>query len=175
VPQLRITRLGRSEVVNVINLRWARRAWVERTADGAYARTTPGRDLGSIADYGEIETSDLDRFKYDFVTSETMAQSLNAFELERNALPDARRIKVVTPLTKLAVIEGDVMDFGLGGEPFGPTPTSPFGSSPSEVFGGGAGPQTGDEFDGLVPGNPFEVEAKTQRADMSLEFVLREL
>lgn len=69
------------DVINRINLRYDR-DWT-KTGDEAYRQISSGSSAGSISDYGEQERPEL--FRFDFVTSAVMADSLRDFYLGRYA------------------------------------------------------------------------------------------
>jgi len=174
---LKSTRLGRAEVVNVVNLKWQRRPWIDLGADSAFARTLRRQDDASVGIYQELELSD-GLFDMEFTATEEMALANVLFFLARLAMPDPLRVAVTLPLTFLDVVEDDVLEFDLsgadgtvaGGSLYGGPSATPNAYGDEEVYGGDT-----DTFDGMVPGTLFQVEARTLKSDLSLDLVLREL
>lgn len=163
-PALKIERLGIENVVNAIDLRWARRAWIE-SGEEAYARTTSDQDDDSVELYKRLTREDL--FNFDFVADEPTALALVQFYLARLAKPEKLKVTVTLCASFLDVEKDDLLAFDVGFSVYG---EGTFGDFPT-VYGG-----EDDMFDDLVPASIFQVEGKKIKPDdLTVEFTLREL
>jgi hypothetical protein len=164
MPDFEIQRVQVEEIINTIDLQWARRA--AESGSTAYGSVLHRREEASIGRFKELARPEL--FQFDFVTSEAMASDSADFYLARFSSP-ARRRAVCRTVLPFADLEGDdVVAFNLI------NPAGPSGAFPINLTAGL--PNQADAFDGLDGGQFFEVESITKRtSDFTLEIVGREL
>jgi hypothetical protein len=164
-PKVNIERFGMDGVINSIDLKWDRKAWLQVNDPQAYARITSGQDVASVTKYTELTREDL--FNFNFIHDEESAIALVAFYLSRYGTPNKALVTLTLVAPFLDIEKDDIVDFDGTTSAFG---SGAFGTGP---YGGGSG--TGILYDGLIPNSIYQVEGKTVHPDFTVTLVLREL
>jgi hypothetical protein len=109
-PMVTIERGSAKDIVNVINLRYDRRAYLGRGDTGAYRELYPIKDQPQYDLYGALEQPDL--FLFDFVKDDAMAEDVGDFYLEEKKSA-TEEVTVHLHLGNLAIEKDDVLAFSL--------------------------------------------------------------